>query len=119
LSGITELVGGLALAAGFLTPLGAAAVGGVMLTAVASAHWGKGFFLATGGCEFPLALGVVALACAFSGGGRWSLDNALDWTLRGGGWGIAAVILAVVASVAVMAAGGVLGQRRGGEQLAT
>jgi hypothetical protein len=29
------------------------------------------------------------------------------------------VILAVVASVAVMAAGGVLGHRRGGEQLAT
>lgn len=119
LSGVTEFAGGLALAAGLLTPLGAAAVAGVMLTAVAAAHWGKGFFLATGGCEFPLALGVVALACAFSGGGRWSLDNALGWTLDGGGWGITAVILAVVASAAVMAAGGIAAHRRGGEQPAT
>jgi len=112
LLGLTELVAGLALAAGFLTPLAAAGVAGVMLTAIAVVHWSKGFFNADGGIEHPLVLGVAAIATAFSGGGRWSLDNAFDWTLDGGGWGIAALVIAVVASALVLSARGVRVHRR-------
>ena len=44
LLGMTELLGGTLLAVGLLTPLAVAAVAGVMLAAVASVQWGKGFF---------------------------------------------------------------------------
>src|SRR5438132_1502899 len=48
-AGVAETAGGLLLAAGLFTPLAAAAVIGVMVVAVGSVHWGKGFFLSTGG----------------------------------------------------------------------
>ena len=67
LLGGTELAAGLALAAGFLTPLAAAGVAGVMLAAVAVVHWDKGFFNMDGGYEFPLGMAVGAAAMAFSG----------------------------------------------------
>src|SRR4051794_8666803 len=54
LLGGTELLAGSALAAGFLTPIAAAGVAGVMLAAIAVVHWEKGFFAADGGYEFPL-----------------------------------------------------------------
>lgn len=107
LLGGTELAAGLALAAGFLTPLAAAAVAGVMLAAIAVVHWQKGFFNMDGGYEFPLALAVSALAMAFSGGGRWSLDHAFDWTLGGEEWGIAAAVIAALAAGAVVSARGI------------
>lgn len=107
LLGGTEFVGGLALAAGFLTPLAAAGVAGVMLAAVAIVHWSHGFFSTEGGIEFPFVLAVAAIAMAFSGGGRWSLDHAFDWTLGGNGWGIAAAVIAVVASGSVVLTRGI------------
>lgn len=113
LLGSTELIAGSALAVGFLTPLAAAGVAGVMLAAIAVVHWRKGFFNENGGCEFPLALGAAALAMAFSGGGRWSLDRALDWTLSGGEWGIVAAVLAALAAGAVVSVRGIRVQRAG------
>src|SRR5439155_1943196 len=43
-AGLAEFVGGLLLAAGFLTPVGAAAVAAVMLVASVSVHLKNGFF---------------------------------------------------------------------------
>ena len=39
LTGTAEAGGGLLLTAGFLTPLGAAAIAGVLFTAIVSVHW--------------------------------------------------------------------------------
>jgi len=101
-SGLSELGGGLLLAAGLLTPLGAAAVIGVMIVAVAMVHIDKGFFNGAGGYEFNLTLAVVALALAFTGPGRYSLDNAIDISPSGPEWGLAAIAASVVGAASVL-----------------
>src|SRR5690242_612882 len=63
----TELLGGLLLVLGLLTPVAAAAVAGVMLSATRVVHWEQGFFATNGGYELPLALGGAAIALAFAG----------------------------------------------------
>lgn len=112
LLGGAEVVGGVALAAGFLTPIAAAVVAAVMVAAIAVVHWEKGFFAMDGGYEFPLALGVGAVAMAFSGAGRWSLDHAFDWALGGEAWGVAAALAAALASAAVVSSRGIRVHRR-------
>ncbi len=98
--GTAEAGGGLLLAAGFLTPLGAAAIGGVLFTAIVSVHWSSGVWNENGGLEFPLVLATSALTLAFVGPGRLSVDSALGIDLAGMAWGLAALGLAVVASAA-------------------
>jgi putative oxidoreductase len=66
-AGTAELMGGLFLAAGFLTPAAAAAAAAVMLVAAVSVHIEKGFFAHNGGYEYTLVLGGTALALAFAG----------------------------------------------------
>jgi putative oxidoreductase len=50
--GLAEFGGGALLALGLLTPLGAAAIAGVMFVAIATVHWSNGFFNGSGGYEF-------------------------------------------------------------------
>lgn len=71
---LTEFVGGLCLALGFLTRPAAAAIAGFMAVAVVQTHWPNGFFWTAGGFEYPLMWGVVALAFVVLGGGRFSVD---------------------------------------------
>lgn len=92
---LTELGAGLALAAGFGTPIAGALVVAVMVAAILAVHLDKGFFAANGGYEFPFAIGLGALAIAFAGGGKWSIDQALDWNLAGDTWGITAAIAGI------------------------
>ncbi len=77
LAGIAEFGSGLLLAAGFLTPAAAAGAIAVMFVGSVSVHGRKGFFLQTGGFEYTLVLGAVALGLAFTGPGTFSLDQAL------------------------------------------
>ncbi len=77
LSSLTELVGGLLLAFGFLTPLAAAALVGMAIVIISKVHLPKGFFNTAGGIEFPLVLGGAALALLLTGPGRISVDDAL------------------------------------------
>ena len=93
---LAEFAGGIAFAAGFLTPFAAAAVGGVMIAAIAFVHWSKGFFAQNGGYEFALALAAAAFGVAFTGPGQASLDNRWtgNWPARDGV--IAALAIAVV-----------------------
>ena len=102
-SGLSEFGGGLLLAFGLLTPLGAAAVAGVMIVAIATVHVPNGFFNSSGGYEFNLTLAVTALALAFTGPGRYSLDRALDLSLAGTDWGLAAIAASVVTAGSVLA----------------
>ena len=90
-AGIAETVGGLFLAAGFLTPAAAAAVVAVMVVAAVSVHIEKGFFLQSGGYEYTLVLAAAALALAFTGPGAISLDQALGISRSGEAWGLGAL----------------------------
>jgi len=73
-AGLIEFFGGLALALGLGTRVVAALVAGMMAVAVLQVHLGAGFFWTSGGFEYPLFWGIVALAFVIRGGGRWSLD---------------------------------------------
>jgi putative oxidoreductase len=73
---LTEFLGGLMLAFGFLTRFAAAAIFIFMLNAVWSTS-AKGFFWAQGGMEYPILIGIVALVFLIKGGGRYSIDHAL------------------------------------------
>jgi putative oxidoreductase len=104
LHGTAEAGGGLLLLSGFLTPLGAAAIAGVLLAALVSVHWSQGLWNEKGGVEFPLVLATSALTTAFVGSGRFSVDSALGIDVAGTAWGLAAIGLAVVAAAATLLA---------------
>jgi putative oxidoreductase len=69
-----EFGGGLSLALGFLTPLGAAGIFGAMFMAIVKSHWKNGFWNSKRGIEFPLQLLAAAVALGFTGSGSYSLD---------------------------------------------
>src|SRR5688572_4533918 len=79
LAGGSELVGGLLLCLGLITPLAAAIVIGVMVVAGAAGHGGKGFFITRGGWEYCLVLAGMAAAVAFTGPGDWSVDRLIGF----------------------------------------
>lgn len=103
LSGLSEFGGGLLLAAGLFTPLGAAAIAGVMLVAIVSVHLQKGFFNGAGGYEFNVVLAATAIGIAFSGPGELSLDHVLGLDLDGSAYGLAATLAALVIGATVLA----------------
>ncbi len=92
LAGMAEAGGGLLLALGFLTSLAASVVFSVMLVAGVSAHVKRGFFLATGGFEYTLVLGLAGLTLAFTGPGALSVDSFVGLHLGGAFWGAAALL---------------------------
>jgi putative oxidoreductase len=92
LAGITETVAGLLLTLGLLTPLGAAAIIGVMVNA-AMVKSANGFWIADNGFEYELVIVVTMLALALAGPGGYSLDQGRPWSR--GPWfrvGVAAVL---------------------------
>jgi putative oxidoreductase len=96
--GLAEFGGGALLALGLLTPLGAAAVAGVMFVAIATVHWSNGFFNGSGGYEFNLLVAATAIALAITGPGEISIDRLAGWALSGPEWGLAALgVSAVIA----------------------
>ena len=103
LAGLTETGGGVLLALGLLTPLGAALSASVMLVATITVHLKAGFFAAGGGYEYNLVLAAAALSVAFSGPGAFSLDALLGYSFSGTLWGIGAIAVAVVGAVAQLA----------------
>lgn len=76
-AGLVEFVGGIMLAAGFLTRPVAALVAGLMFVAAVKVHLPAGFFWTDGGYEYPLLWGIVALSFVLRGAGRYSLDAAI------------------------------------------
>jgi putative oxidoreductase len=81
---VTEVVGGLLVAAGFLGPIGPALVLSVMIVAALTVHAQHGLFAASNGIEVPLLYGAATVALALTGPGAYSLDAALGlgsvWT---------------------------------------
>ncbi len=103
LAGLGELVGGLMLALGLLSPLAAAIVIAVMLTATTTVHLGKGFFAERGGFELPLLIAAVAASIGFAGAGAFSLDAAIGWHFAGWETGIFSVAAGVVGMLVAQA----------------
>lgn len=99
LAGTAELLGGLGLAAGVLTPLAAAGIAGTMTTAALVNDAEHGFWSVAKGWELNGYLIVVAVAVAIAGPGAASLDAVLG--VGPGGEPVAGVLGAAVALVGV------------------
>jgi putative oxidoreductase len=72
-----ELLGGIALALGFLTRLAAIGIIAIMVGAIATVHWPKGF-IGPGGFEYNVAIIVMCLCIVLGGPG----PIAVDWFFR-------------------------------------
>ena len=76
-TGCVELFGAFFLAIGFLTRLAALSILVEMAVIVFVILWPNGYFWTNRGVEYALLLGLLALACIFRGGGRYSVDHLL------------------------------------------
>ncbi len=74
---IAEMGTGVMLALGFLTPLAAAGMIGVMVVAGWTVHRSSGFFIVSGGWEYTFVVALIAFAVAGLGPGRWSIDHGI------------------------------------------
>jgi len=100
LSVVTEVGAGLLMVLGFLTPLAAAAIVATMTVAAGSIHRFNGFFVFRKGegVEYVNVLAWVAFVIAWTGGGEYTLDEAVGiqfgnmWNLLIGIGGFAAGI---------------------------
>jgi putative oxidoreductase len=98
-AGVAEAGGGAALAAGFATPLAAATLTSVMLTAINRVHLKNGPWITNGGYEYNAVLIAAVLALAEVGPGELSLDHALGQERTGPGWTVLALALGVAGAV--------------------
>jgi putative oxidoreductase len=100
----TEIGSGALLILGAGNPLPNAAVVGLMATAAATDHKGKGFFVFKGGWEYTAVVGAAAVALAGLGNGRWSVDHLLKRKARSGpASALAAATFGVAAAAALLA----------------
>jgi len=76
-----EVGGGISVALGFLTPLGAAGIFGTMFMATFKSHWKNGFIVSKGGYEYTLVLMSVSIALGLMGPGSYPLDALFGITL--------------------------------------
>jgi putative oxidoreductase len=83
MAGAAEAGGGAMLALGFLTPAAAAALIGVMSTAIRTVHLKNGPWITEGGYEYNLTLIAILVALADLGPGDISLDHAAGLEVNG------------------------------------
>ena len=104
MAGLAEAGGGALLALGFLTPFAGALLAIVMINAIASVTFKRGFML---GSELEIAYLTVAVSLAAIGPGRFSIDRAIGWddNLSGLWWGVAALGAAVAVSLLTLTLG--------------
>jgi putative oxidoreductase len=103
MSVITEIGAGLLLILGLLTSLACAATISIMLVAGILAHRPNGFFVFREGYEYVLTVGVVALALALLGPGKYSIDHAAGISIQGWLGALVALGVAVVAVAGLLA----------------
>jgi putative oxidoreductase len=103
-AGLAEAGGGTLLVLGFATPLAGAMLAAVMIDAIASVTFKKAFML---GSELELIYLTIAVSLAAIGPGRFSIDRAIGWddNISGVWWGVAALGVALVASLLTLTLG--------------
>lgn len=101
-AGLSELGAGILLLFGFLTPLAAAMLIGVMVNAIVAVHMENGLWVTDNGIEYPLVLSALAAGLAFTGPGSASVDAAFMWGSPSNWLGLAAVVLGVLAGLATI-----------------
>jgi len=74
---LAELLGGIGLALGLLTPISAAVLAGHSVVIIARVHWSRGFWNQGSGYEYPLVLLVAAVAFTLAPSAGWSVDAAI------------------------------------------
>jgi putative oxidoreductase len=79
---VTELVVGVVLVAGFLTPLAYGGLCSLLLVAAVTNHRKNGFFINNPGegWEYVVTVAVLAIALGTLGPGNWSLDHAVGFS---------------------------------------
>jgi putative oxidoreductase len=79
----------------------------VMLNAIGTVHWKKGFFNSAGGFEYNLLIIATAVAVTATGPGRFSLDHAIGWAgdISGPWWALAIVLLAPAIALVTLTLG--------------
>lgn len=75
--GYAELLGGLALALGLLTPIAAALLAVPMIVATWRVHSKNGFWIMKGGYEYSLTHLVIFVVLGVTGPGAYALDSPL------------------------------------------
>ncbi len=100
-AGAAETGGGALLAAGLATPLAAATLTSVMLTAIKRVHASKGLWAAEGGYEYNLVMIAAVLGLVDAGPGSLSLDGVLGQEHTGPAWTLAALAGGVLGAAAV------------------
>jgi putative oxidoreductase len=111
-AGATETAGGTLLALGLATPLAAASLIGVMITAIRKVHAGNGPWNTSGGYEYNLVLIAALLGLVDGGPGNVSVDRALRIHDTGPAWALAALGLGAAASALAIELGRGPGARR-------
>lgn len=88
LASVMEVLAGVLLVLGLLTPFASAAVVGVMTVAWLINHRGNGFFIFRPGegWEYVMTLLLCGLLLGTVGPGGWSLDEAFDMVDDLSGW---------------------------------
>ena len=100
--GLGELAGGALLAAGLFTPVATLSILAIMTAATSAVHWRKGFFASSGGFEYPLVIGAVAPAIAFTGPGIFSVDALLNLSWYRTAIALGDVVVGILAGLAVV-----------------
>lgn len=77
MAGLSELIGGLLLVAGFLTPLAALLIAGTMIMAIVKVHLPNGLWSTANGYEYNLVILAVVIGLALTGPGQYAIDTLL------------------------------------------
>ncbi|OAB40829.1 DoxX family protein [Paenibacillus glacialis] len=77
MAGIMELMGGLMLASGLFTVIGAVFIVATMLGAIVKVHGPNGYWATANGYEYNVLLIAVSVGLALIGAGDYSLDAIL------------------------------------------
>jgi putative oxidoreductase len=101
-AGTTEAAGGALFAAGLATPAAAAAITGVMVTAIRTVHAPNGPWVTENGWEHPATVIAAVLTVVEFGPGSLSLDAALGKERKGTGWALAALAAGVGGSAVLL-----------------
>jgi len=92
-AGLAEAGGGAGIALGLATPLSAATLTSVMLTAINRVHLKNGPWVTNGGYEYNIVLIAAVLALVEVGPGELSFDHLLGNERIGPGWTLIALAL--------------------------